>query len=118
MKQTNQQTLKGNLDDVMVAQLNDIIEFSADKRIRKKVVRSKEVMVELLCYEPGQGTPAHHHVDQDEVFYTLEGRGSLTLNGESRPLEANQVYLVPKMIEHGLHNDGGERLVIIFFKKR
>ena len=106
------------MEEVMVVQLNNMIEFSPNRRIRKSVVRSKDVMVELLCYEPGQGTPVHHHVDQDEVFYTIEGHGTLTLNGECRPLEPNQLYLVPKMIEHGLQNDKDERLIMIFFKTR
>lgn len=118
MKQSTQGTTRGNMEEVMVAQLNDMIEFSSNRRVRKSVVRSKDVMVELLCYEPGQGTPVHHHVGQDEVFYTIEGHGTLTLNGECRPLEPNQLYLVPKMIEHGLQNDKEERLIMIFFKMR
>jgi quercetin dioxygenase-like cupin family protein len=118
MNQLVQETPKGNTGDVMVAQLNDMIEFSSKRRIRKSVVRSKDVMVELLCYEPGQGTPVHHHVGQDEVFYTIQGHGTLTLNGECRSLEPNQLYLVPKMIEHGLQNDTDRRLIMIFFKPR
>lgn len=118
MKPSTQETTRGNIDEVMVAQLNDMIEFSSKRRIRKSVVRSKDVMVELLCYEPGQGTPIHHHVGQDEVFYTIEGHGTLILNGKRRPLEPNQLYLVPKMVEHGLQNDTDKRLIMIFFKMR
>lgn len=96
-------------------QVEDLIEFSAVKRIRKKLLGSGKIVAELLCYEPGQSTPVHQHPQQDEVFYVLEGNGTLSINGEQRTIQANNLLLVPAQSQHGLVA-GDTRLVILFFK--
>ncbi|MGD9044002.1 MAG: hypothetical protein PVG06_09830 [Desulfobacterales bacterium] len=48
--------------------IEDIKEFSTEKRIRKKLLGSEKIVAEFVCYEPGQGTPEHVHPKQDEIF--------------------------------------------------
>ena len=55
--------------------VSDLTEFSVDKRVRKKLVQSQQIVSELVCYEPGQGTVLHQHPTQDEIFYVIEGGG-------------------------------------------
>ncbi|MBI2816767.1 MAG: cupin domain-containing protein [Acidobacteria bacterium] len=96
-------------------QIEDHVEFSTAKRIRKKLIGSGKMVAELLCYEPGQSTPVHQHPQQDEIFYVLEGTGKLTVNGEERSITAKSLILVPARSQHGLVA-GDTRLVILFFK--
>src|SRR5579884_3502252 len=96
-------------------QIADLVEFSLDKRIRKKLRGSPNIVTELLCYEPGQATPVHHHPQQDEVFYIIEGNGIISIGSEQSPVVANSLYFVPAQSPHGI-TAGDKRLVILFFK--
>jgi quercetin dioxygenase-like cupin family protein len=51
--------------------IDDLKEFATDKRIRKKVAGSEKIVAEMVCYTPGQVTPAHVHPKQDEIFYVV-----------------------------------------------
>ncbi|MBI3091005.1 MAG: cupin domain-containing protein [Candidatus Tectomicrobia bacterium] len=104
--------------DSGIVRLDDVIEFSVEKRIRKRIFRTDDIVTELLCYEPGQGTPMHHHIKEDEVYYVLQGRGTFTVGERKFRCQPRGLYLVPKMVKHGIENDADERLVMIFFKKR
>ena len=95
--------------------VEDLVEFSAVKRIRKKLLGSGKIVAELLCYEPGQGTPVHHHPQQDEVFYVVEETGKLTIGGQETTIQSKSLILVPAQTPHGL-TAGDNRLVILFFK--
>lgn len=94
--------------------IDDVMEFSGEKRIRKKLRGSENIITELLCYEPGQSTPMHHHPQQDEIFYVVEGTGTITVGEEQGRVVANSLYFVPAQTPHGLTADS--RLVLLFFK--
>ncbi len=95
--------------------IEDLVEFSTDKRIRKKLLGSGKIVAELLCYEPGQSTPMHQHPQQDELFYVLEGNGKLTVGGEETTINAKSLIHVPAQTLHGV-TAGDSRLIILFFK--
>jgi len=92
----------------------ELVEFSAAKRFRRKLVGSEKIVVELLCYEPGQSTPAHQHPAQDEIFVILEGRGRLRSGEEEVPCEPNSLIRVPAGTPHGL--TASERLIALIVK--
>ena len=96
--------------------LDDLIEFDAKRRVRKRLIMSERIEAELVCYEPGQGTVEHHHVGQDEIFYVVEGRGTMVVDGESMPLSPKGVVLAPAEARHSVQCAGDSRLVIVFFK--
>ena len=98
--------------------VEEAVEFSAAKRIRKKLLGSSRIVAELLCYEPGQSTPVHHHPQQDEVYYVLEGSGKISTgnNGakQETQVEPKSLIFVPAGTPHGLVADS--RMVVLFFK--
>lgn len=96
--------------------ISDLIEFAQPKRVRKKLLGSKRIVGELLCYEPGQSTPLHQHPQQDECFFVLEGQGTLSVGDENRVIRRHDLILVPPATMHSLTADGGTRMVLIFFK--
>lgn len=49
--------------------------------------------------------PAHTHPGS-EAFYVLEGRGVVEMEGETIPVEANQVVILDAGRMHGLANTG------------
>ncbi len=99
--------------------IEELVEFSTAKRVRKKLLGSRKIVAELLCYEPGQSTPVHHHPEQDEVFLVLEGSGTIS-TGDGEAMEKATVgpkslIHVPAGTRHGL-TAGDSRLIILFFK--
>ena len=97
--------------------VDDLTEFYVDKRIRKKLVQSRAVACELLCYVPGQGTVQHKHPAQEEIFLVLEGEGTITFEDrDDIAVRKNGMVFVPAGISHGIEASGPGNLVMIFFK--
>ena len=98
--------------------IGEAVEFSMAKRIRKKLLGSSRMVAELLCYEPGQSTPVHYHPQQDEVFYVLEGSGTISTSNDgamkTTKVEPKSLILVPAGTQHGLIAES--RMVVLFFK--
>jgi len=96
--------------------IEEIKEFSTEKRIRKKLLGSDRIVAEFVCYEPGQATPEHVHPKQDEIFYCVEGRGIMIVDGEEIPLEPTSLILVKAREKHGVRTLPDSRLVLMFTK--
>lgn len=96
--------------------LENVIEFSDEKRVRKKLIQSDGVIAEIVCYEPGQGTVTHQHPRQDEVFHVVEGQGTITIGEESMPISGGHLIFAPRNVPHSLAAAEDSRLVILFFK--
>jgi quercetin dioxygenase-like cupin family protein len=43
----------------------------------------------------------HVHVDHDEIGYVLEGTGSVTVGGVTRPVKKGDVWVIPANTPHG-----------------
>lgn len=42
----------------------------------------------------------HHHVDEDELFFVVEGQIEIRLKDETIVLNPNEFFIVPKGVEH------------------
>jgi len=93
----------------------DEIEFNATRQVRKRLVMKERIEMELVCYEPGQNTVEHHHVGQDEIYYFLEGEGTVTVGDESLDVGPGSVVYVPAEAKHTVLTRD-TRLVMAFFK--
>ncbi len=96
--------------------LADMIEFTETRRVKKRVLGSDHMVSDLLCYEPGQGTPEHHHVGEDEIFYVVEGKGAISVDGERIPVAAKSIVFAPAGSKHGLSADEGSRMVVMYVR--
>ena len=96
--------------------INKVKEFATQKRIRKKLLGSDKIVAEMVCYEPGQATPEHIHPKQDEIFYVVEGTGTMIVNGEEIPLKPTSLILVKAREKHGVRTLPDSRLVLMFIK--
>lgn len=97
-------------------EVKDLIEFNQEKRVRKKLFQSQKIVSELVCYEPGQHTVLHEHPKQDEIFYIIEGRGSILFEDEEKPIAERDMVFVPAGVKHGFRTDEDSRLVVLFSK--
>ncbi len=70
---------------------------------------SPDAKVPMICLEPGQEIPAHP--SGTGVFYVLEGKGIMSLDGEEIVLSKGKVVFAPEGSERGIRCI--ERLVAV-----
>jgi mannose-6-phosphate isomerase-like protein (cupin superfamily) len=92
------------------------LEYSPVKQVRKKLIASENMVAELVCYEPGQATVPHLHPRQDEIFYVIEGKGTIVVGDENVSVSAGSVVFGPQGVRHGIRADAGDRLALMFIK--
>ncbi len=98
-------------------EVGDFIAFNDDKRIRTKVIHSKATICEIVCFVPGQATVQHKHPIQDEIFYIIEGEGTITFEDrDDIAVKKNSLVFVPAGVSHGIDVSGPENLVAMFTK--
>lgn len=96
--------------------MQDVVEFSKEKRIRKALFKVPHLICEIVCYEPGQGTAVHHHPRQDEMFYVVEGKGTITVEDESIVAGPGKLVMVQAHKRHGFQAAEDSRWVLMFIK--
>ncbi len=103
---------------IQAANINDLKRFSPEARVNQLVLRSKDIVTRMNCYEPGQVTPMHIHPDDDEVILCLEGRGAVTFEDrEEVPLQPGCIANVPAGLLHGLKAAPDNRMVLLYWAK-
>ncbi len=65
---------------------------------------------------PGTSIGYHAHGNDEEVYVILEGRGTMTIDGESHEVRAGDVILNKLYGSHGLENTSGAVLKILVFE--
>lgn len=69
--------------------------------------KCSEVFVVVL--EPGEAPPLHVHDDTEQVFYVMEGTGTLTLGRDKAQeqfrVQPGQVVLIPPCTPHSIRAD-------------
>ena len=56
----------------------------------------------------------HYQKVSDEIYYIVQGRGTVTIGGESRELKQGDVVSIPKGQVHGFVNTGTEPCLVLF----
>jgi uncharacterized cupin superfamily protein len=62
---------------------------------------------------PGTSIGLHRHKDDEEYYYIVSGRGTMTLDGRRIPVRAGDITAVLPGGEHGLENDSDADMRII-----
>ena len=99
-----------------IIDLNALREFAADKRVRKVISKTGQLISEMVCYEPGQSTVPHQHPRQDETFFVLDGCLNMNVGGVEYVMPAGSALSVRSGTLHDVRNLGTGRGVIVFVK--
>jgi len=67
----------------------------------------------LSSYQPKGYSEVHAHVVTEHVYYILQGRGIVELDGEKHLVEPHTFVHIPAGVQHGIFNTGLEDLVFI-----
>jgi mannose-6-phosphate isomerase-like protein (cupin superfamily) len=62
----------------------------------------------------GAGDPQQPHAE-DEVYYVLEGRATVQVGGEDRPVQPGSVVFVAAGLEHRFHSISEDLSLLVFF---
>jgi mannose-6-phosphate isomerase-like protein (cupin superfamily) len=96
--------------------IENIIEFASEKSLRKPLFKENVFDIGLLLYEPGQTTPAHKHLDIDEIFYVISGQGTITVDSEKVSVKDGDILFSPKGENHGFYNTSPSRWTVLQIK--
>ncbi len=98
-------------------QIKDLIEFSEESFVRKSLTQSRGIVCDFVCFEPGQKASLHKHPVQDEIFFVVEGEGTIIFEEhESIPVQAGSVIFTPSGVTHGVETVNDQRLVLMLIK--
>jgi len=97
----------------MKIRVRDLAKFAPDKMAKIALATTDRCQLDLYCVAAGQSQKAHTHDEQDKIYYVLEGIGRFTLGGAEQQLSAGEALVAAAGIEHGLVNDGPERLLVL-----
>lgn len=62
---------------------------------------------------PGQATEPHRHLETEEIYYVLSGRGRIRVGEEAREVGPLDAILIPPGTRHTIANVGAEALVFL-----
>jgi quercetin dioxygenase-like cupin family protein len=102
--------------NAQVFDLHRIKDFAPEKRVRKKLFKTRQLWSEIACYEPGQATVMHKHPLEEEMILVLEGTANMNIDGAEVVASAGSVVKFPADVMHDVRNLQPERLVILFTK--
>lgn len=83
--------------------------------LRHEDVTSSLMFLNEVYVAPGETIATHKHEDMEEVFYFLEGEGTMQLEDEIQPVSAGDCLIVPMQVTHVLTNTGRTSMKFICF---
>lgn len=91
----------------------DHAQFSAARMGKSTLFESRNLLVGLNAFEPGQSHALHAHRGMDKVYHVLSGEGRFLLDDRDVPMRAGDLLVAPDGVPHGVHNTGAGRLVVL-----
>src|SRR5256885_10442924 len=88
----------------MKIRVKDHVKFQADKMAKIALATTARAQLDLYCVAPGQAQTPHRHVDQDKIYYVLEGRGRFRVGADEETVEAADAAAPPAAAAHVLPN--------------
>lgn len=81
-----------------------------------ETVGSKNLVFVLGSFEPGEGLVPHIHPESEEIYYVIEGKGTVYAGKEKKEIfiEPETALYIPAGTPHYVRNTGVEKLVIGF----
>ncbi|MGH2533253.1 MAG: cupin domain-containing protein [Thermomicrobiales bacterium] len=64
---------------------------------------------------PAGGTDPQRPHEEDEVYYIIGGRATITVDGEDRPVQTGTTIYVAARIPHHFHTIEEDLTVLVFF---
>jgi mannose-6-phosphate isomerase-like protein (cupin superfamily) len=95
----------------------DIIHTPHNSEIRPLIDRTTSPITHCSLAEeilpPGCAVSPHHHLNLEEIYYIVSGRGLMTVGEDAREVGAGDAVYIPRGHRHFLKNTGPEPIKLI-----
>ncbi len=71
--------------------------------------------VSLAQLQPSLTYETHRHIDHEEIYYIIKGKGSITIGKETCRFRDGDVIYIPVNADHSITNDGDEMVEFLAF---
>ena len=89
----------------------DVSKLAKENENFRQVLFTTELsQLVLMSVAPGDDIGEETHDDTDQILSFVAGSGEAVIEGESRPIAAGSVVVVPAGTRHNFTNKGGEPL--------
>ena len=89
----------------------DVSKLAKENENFRQVLFTTELsQLVLMSVAPGDDIGEETHDDTDQILSFVAGSGEAVIEGESRPIAAGSVVVVPAGTRHNFTNQGGEPL--------
>lgn len=85
-----------------VFKVTELAEFSSQSMVKKIPISDEKCNVILLFFNANQELPLHKHANSHELFYVIEGEGTLMSESEEQGVKGGDLALAPAGVMHGL----------------
>jgi len=76
--------------------------------------RAKNMALAIGIFQPGEGLLLHEHPKEEEFYYILCGKGTVTIGDEEREVKSGDALYIPAGMKHRIVNTGSEELRSVF----
>ena len=77
-------------------------------------IRSQDLSVGIYCLPAGATDPQEPHTE-DEVYYLVQGKAVVDIDGQDRPVKEGSTIFVGKGVEHRFHTITEDLTVLVVF---
>jgi mannose-6-phosphate isomerase-like protein (cupin superfamily) len=77
-------------------------------------LRSNDLSVGLYCLPAGATDPQNPHTE-DEVYYMIQGKGVVAIDGQDRPVKEGSTIFVGQGVEHRFHSITEALTILVVF---
>ena len=96
-------------------ELADLLrERVAAGRLYHEFIRTHDLSVGVYVLPAGGTDPQGPHTE-DEVYYVISGRGTISVGDEERPVQAGSVVFVGADVAHRFHDIEEELVILVLF---
>jgi mannose-6-phosphate isomerase-like protein (cupin superfamily) len=81
--------------------------------LNKEEMKGKVRLLAKIALNPGCSIGTHEHIDEEEAYYILKGKGMVNDNGTERNVSEGDVILTGDGASHSIENTGDEPLEFI-----
>ncbi len=72
--------------------------------------------IDFVEIPPGDSIGYHQHADNEEIYFIVEGLGTMTTNGEPYQVNSGDLIVNKCGWQHGLYNSGNDRLRVLVWE--
>jgi mannose-6-phosphate isomerase-like protein (cupin superfamily) len=96
-------------------EMNDLImQQQAEERSYLEFIRQTSMSVGLYRLNAGDVDRQKPHA-QDELYYIVQGKGVINVDGEDRSVQPGSIVFVPARVEHFFHFITEDLITLVFF---